>query len=391
MNYFSKALSSPIDTNFPIATSQLVRMQLEKMFSDYATFSRMHGTKRVDINISDEMVFFSHVPEASSLFFARISKIDLIEHKAWYAFNVELIAFLLGFIQEIDISIEKLSLPVKVLGHTYAGSICVKGRTGWVKISDSQAYEVMYQSVEVAGFGIRWVDACLDTSFFDHSGTIPFLISEPIDLDLDPINIDLNTPGIHSSEYSIFSKQIISALQFLQEASEEYFLWVIYNCREFGPLMKPGKYGTASRTSLLYPGHAGINSHASLIESLNMLVHECSHLYFHLLHFSFPVCERDAPACYSILKDTKRPLVNVLLGFHAFSNVLILLKSLNKSEANQVCEQELSFNINYVENTVASLDKELDAHKHYLIKESGRVIYEHLKMRLEDHQYLCQA
>ena len=391
MNYFSSALSSPIGTNFPVVTSQLVRMQLEKMFSDYETFSRMHGTKRLDIKFSDEMGFLSHVPEASSVFFARISKIDLTEYKAWYAFNIELIAFLLGFIQEIDICVEKLSFPVKILGCTYAENICVKGRNGWVKISGSQANEAMYQSVEVSGFGIRWIDACANTSFFDHSGTIPFLISDPTFLVSDPLDNNPNISDIRSSENSIFSKQIIGALQFLQEVSEEYFLWVIYNCREFGPLMKPSNPGTTSRTSLVYPGHVSINNHASLIEVLNMLVHECSHLYFHLLHFSFPICERNAPDCYSILKNTKRPLVNVLLGFHAFSNVLILLKSLNKGEGSQVCEQELSFNIGHVEKYVASLDKELDAHKHYLLQDSGRIIYEHLRMRLKDSQSLCLA
>ena len=53
-----------------------------------------------------------------------------------------------------------------------------------------------------------------------------------------------------------------------------------------------------------------------------MLVHECSHQYYHLLTRLGPVDDgSDTTLAYSPVKNTGRPISMILLAYHAFANV----------------------------------------------------------------------
>lgn len=172
----------------------------------------------------------------------------------------------------------------------------------------------------------------------------------------------------------------------LAEISPSYYLWVILNLREILPLKRLKPNGTVSETSMLLPGHISITNNASVVETINMLVHETSHLYFHLLHLSVPLVDSHAPMYYSILKDTKRPLQNILLGYHAFVNVYVVLCLLNSAGDKELSHKELNDHLEHVFNYLMQLEAALNKNKQYLKEESGLVMFETLKALLNEYR-----
>ncbi|ATB39199.1 HEXXH motif domain-containing protein [Cystobacter fuscus] len=172
-----------------------------------------------------------------------------------------------------------------------------------------------------------------------------------------------------------------SALSLLEESIPEYFVWVTMLLKELA-LLRGRDAGTDSGSFALYPGHVQASvSFSSPISNVIVLVHECSHQYFNLLLWHSQMVRADAPETYSVLKNTKRPLEKILLGFHAFGNVLLALRTLQSSKY-RFDESDMEKQLRKHLALTVGLDQELQPLFETYLKEVGKDIYLPLRKRL---------
>lgn len=117
--------------------------------------------------------------------------------------------------------------------------------------------------------------------------------------------------------------QLAGALALLGEAAPEYRAWVLCLLKEVTPIRRPGEHVIASSSSALRPGGIDVAVPASVIETAEMLIHECSHQYIHLMQWFGSLVSEAARPHYSPLKGCDRPLDRILLGYHAFGNAIL--------------------------------------------------------------------
>jgi HEXXH motif-containing protein len=121
------------------------------------------------------------------------------------------------------------------------------------------------------------------------------------------------------------SSQFQEALDLLGRTMPEYRDWVVCLLREITPIRSPGEDAYSSGSSLWRFGGIDLSVPASPVQTAEMLVHECTHLYFLLASWTGPVVTPDAKPYYSPLKDCERPLEKILTGYHALGNQFIAL------------------------------------------------------------------
>lgn len=109
-----------------------------------------------------------------------------------------------------------------------------------------------------------------------------------------------------------------------------------------------------------------------------MLVHEACHQYFYVLRRLGPFFEKGADSIYySPLKRRKRPLEKLLLGFHAFGNVLLMHRELNARGALAGLTPEM---IEMTERETRTMWRTLA--EHALFSSLGRALFLPLQERL---------
>ena len=123
--------------------------------------------------------------------------------------------------------------------------------------------------------------------------------------------------------------QLAGALALLGEAAPEYRAWVLCLLKEVTPIRRPGERALASGSSVLRPGGIDIAVPASATETAEMLIHECSHQYLHLISWFDTLVSKDARPHYSPLKGCERPLERIVLGYHAFGNAMLAYAQLD--------------------------------------------------------------
>ncbi len=189
-----------------------------------------------------------------------------------------------------------------------------------------------------------------------------------------------------SHNYEGFAEQVSSTFDFLFENLPEFYVWCASMIRELVPLIQEHPTGTSSRSFTYWPGQVHLSTPGSLLQTISMLVHECSHQYFHAAKWSCYLVKEGAPECYSVLKQVYRPLEMVLLGYHAFANVLCAFKSLVGNEA--VDQEELAGQIRHVSNYVNSLQNQLETNLDWLT-ESGKEFYYPLRRLIKASENLA--
>jgi HEXXH motif-containing protein len=117
------------------------------------------------------------------------------------------------------------------------------------------------------------------------------------------------------------------AIGVLQEYAPSYVSWIGKVARLIVPL--DGTDGTLRSTSdAWWPGGIGLSFPARAVAAAEMLVHESSHQYLHILGKLEPLCDAsDERVYYSPATRTTRPLGAILLAFHAFANVVLFYRS----------------------------------------------------------------
>jgi len=180
-----------------------------------------------------------------------------------------------------------------------------------------------------------------------------------------------------------FPPQVESALRLMEEYAPEYYLWTAALLRE---VVAKGRAGPDTTTSCSYLHNLGVVelcAPASVLETAEMLVHECSHQHYNLASWWTRMVPEGAPDVYSILKFQPRPLERLLLGFHAFGNALMMYDLLRRRGA-PVDPKDLAGRIVYVRSLVDALYLPLIENKQWL-SPSGISVYQPLADLLIEH------
>jgi HEXXH motif-containing protein len=122
--------------------------------------------------------------------------------------------------------------------------------------------------------------------------------------------------------------QLAGALALLREAAPQYHAWVLCLLKEVTPTRRPNENMIASSSAPRRPGGIDIAAPASVTETAEMLVHECSHQFLYMVSWFGTLVTEAARPHYSPLKRRERPLERIVLGYHAFGNVLLAYEQL---------------------------------------------------------------
>jgi len=117
------------------------------------------------------------------------------------------------------------------------------------------------------------------------------------------------------------------AIEVLRTHANQYLIWVDRAMRYVLPIHSPARFlRSASEWGL--PGVVQMSFNATPVSLAEMLVHESSHQYFHMVQrYEATHDPNDTRLYYSPLKGTGRPAEMILLGFHAFANVVLFYRA----------------------------------------------------------------
>lgn len=154
---------------------------------------------------------------------------------------------------------------------------------------------------------------------------------------------------------------LAGAARLLRRAVPAYAEWVDRVVRYIIPLAdSPGAIRSGSYAAR--PGVIFLSMDTRPAAIGEMLVHESSHQYFYLIsRFGSVVEGSEERLYYSPIKGTERPLQYILLGYHAFANVLLYSRELIRQGADEdgYCEstlEPLTSQVSEMEKTLASCD-----------------------------------
>jgi hypothetical protein len=146
---------------------------------------------------------------------------------------------------------------------------------------------------------------------------------------------------LYSPEFSFLQEELLpksawpgvparfeESLHILRSAVPEYLTWVDRTMRNIIPL-RGGDSGTiTSGSTKADPGTCHISSGSNALALAEMLVHEATHQYYHLLTRVAPVHDgSDTKLYYSPFKRSGRPIQYILIAYHAFANVLLFTRA----------------------------------------------------------------
>lgn len=118
-----------------------------------------------------------------------------------------------------------------------------------------------------------------------------------------------------------------SGVDTLRACSPEYGLWVDTVVREIVPREHKGESALESGSARGAPGLMTISICSEPVLVGEMMVHEASHMYFHMGSLIAPIDDgTDETLYYSPAVGRRRPLQRILLAYHAFGNVLLFYR-----------------------------------------------------------------
>lgn len=295
----------------------------------------------------------------------------------WISGQMQVGAFLCELLAALDLEIRG-RYPLAIAGHVVRGDhLIIRGDQDQLEVR-GDAGEVMLRLTKVAPEEIApvWAEHA-DTDIIRLGSGSVATISDgrwtnawyPM---VAPVEL---TPDPASSR-----RTIESAMAFLEQHLPAHYLWICFVLREVTLLRDMGVETTASQSFMTWPGYVQL-SQSTMLQNIIMLLHECSHQYFHMLLWRGSLAKKDAPDAYSILKGTKRPLEKLLLGYHAFGNVLLALVEMKQRELD-LDRRELDRQIESTGYLVADLDAEIEPRWEQFLEERGKDLYLPLRERL---------
>jgi HEXXH motif-containing protein len=169
---------------------------------------------------------------------------------------------------------------------------------------------------------------------------------------IDQAFIDQGTGDLRA-----FRGVMCTLLKVIENYAPEYKQWISMLVNEISPLPGLGAKGSNSNSFISFPGHIHLSVPYSVSSGIVTLVHESSHQYFQLLQWHTDFVTDDSVEVYSILKNRRRPLVKLLLGYHAFVNALAALRLVSD---RGFMEADLSRNLLHTEELVRGLQEGIE-------------------------------
>jgi len=211
-------------------------------------------------------------------------------------------------------------------------SIRSDGATAFIKNSLGGADEL---SLRVERAGKVWNVKDLKGSC-SRLPTLPLSNGEFITVSPEPLPESFDEKGapVQRVDYNATEESVLvpkEALDLLGNHSSIYYAWVSRLIRKLVPVVAD----KGLLTSASYDRRPGVVAASYRVNPeafAEMLSHEASHQHWYLLTSAWGVVDgSDNQLYYSPAKDQPRPLYNILLAYHAFGNVLLMLDSLVES------------------------------------------------------------
>lgn len=296
----------------------------------------------------------------------------------WLSLQADLTAYLCEEIGSVRRQVA-VNRPLVVAGHLVpAGDVKVDTRDGVLHVESSAlARPLGLEMVAAPGQAPAW--RCDPRSLTISFGTAAKVVTTSAEW-MSVWSSEDKAEHAVLQDSAGFVDQVERASDLMERHCPEYYLWTAALLKEVAPLDRPAALGagTSSQSFLLWPAQVHM-SRASALKTIAMLVHECSHQYFHMLMWGVPVVKDGAQPVFSVLKDCHRPLDRVLLGFHAFANVLLALNRLKG--CSDVDQRELASEISHTMSLVDGLDGSMQQSLANL-EVAGEEIYLPLRERL---------
>ena len=151
---------------------------------------------------------------------------------------------------------------------------------------------------------------------------IGFLTSIPKQAFLKVLNNQEESPQLKAEECKIVLSE---ALDIIEQFTPAYLPWVKDILRWLVPIYPPeASTGATSRAFSMYgvPSIVHMSFPNNPLKIADLLVHECSHQYYHVAEDWFRLSnDQDKELYYSDYVKKDRPIDRILIAFHAFANV----------------------------------------------------------------------
>jgi HEXXH motif-containing protein len=237
----------------------------------------------------------------------------------WLAAQVGVAAFLTGVLDRVCLRVDVLA-PVLIAGRTFVGALVIDGSGDRLCVRLAGGAETTFHALAGRDGAPVWVESTLSPTqvlLVDGYPAVRLVgkdwhASRWIDQPCD------DAPA------EAAAAQIEAALALLRDVAPDYHDWTTCLLKEVTPIRRPAPGMIASNSSALRMGGIDLATPASATETVEMLVHECTHQYYHMCSWMGSTVVPDAKPYFSPLKQCERPLDRILLGYHAFGNAMIV-------------------------------------------------------------------
>ena len=265
---------------------------------------------------------------------ARAGYARLAPHEEWQVAQIATAAFLTGILDRIALRVT-LEFPLLVAGRTFLGEVLIEGHGDLLRIQSGVSTLATFVAVTACERCTVWIDARIGVQgVINLHGESPIRCVGSDWHRSDWIGMDCQDASIADATH-----QLQDALELLRSVCPVYHAWVTCLLKEVTPIRRPAPRMLASNSSSLRMGGIDVSVPASVTETVEMLVHECTHQYFHMCAWLGSTVVPGAKPHFSPLKQCERPLDRILLGYHAFGNALIVfdrLAALGRTEEIRV-------------------------------------------------------
>lgn len=380
----STAFSTPYDGDFQRLAEQIVARSLHAILRKAETAAAQLGLPRPALPFQEQALerLPTHCwrPElgAAIMGLARQGSEKGLE---WIAGQLQVMSFLSGLQPSIEFSMDCLR-PLSVAGHFLQEPwLAMEGDSQHLTIRNRGGKVVLNLSRMASSGGSPVWARCQEEVLYLGPCAVAALNQHRW--------MDYWLPSGSTRPFSAHPREEMAnyqeALGLLEEFAPEYYRWVTSVLCEMAFLERVPR-GTVSGSFLAYPGHIQASVWTP-VSSIIVLIHECSHQYFNMLIWHGPMARPDAPEAWSVLKKTARKLDRVLIGFHAFGNVLLGLGRLLDA-GPKVDEADLRGQIDWHLELVLALDQQLLPLSDAFLTDMGKAIYLPLRNRLLAAEFL---
>jgi len=322
-----KTLSNPFEGDYAAVTAELATNQFRVFCRRATRLAEQHGfspdPRLADISqrLAKRGATTAYWISEVSVIFKGLSKKTFTEGDwNWLRTQVAVAAHVTGVTPEISSDVET-SAPLVVAGQIIpAGRLSIRGDASRMTIqSEGAAAPRSFSVIAQRNGSPVWAEVGKESSFVKVDGQ-PALRVVNTDWHAS-FQDELSQPSAEVTPDVV--AQFEEALELMGRGMPEYRAWVLGLLKEISPIRRPDWNMIASGSSPHRFGGIDLCVPATPTETAEMMVHECTHQYFHMASWLGSFVTADAKPHYSPLKKCERPLDRILIGYHAFGNALI--------------------------------------------------------------------